>query len=73
MRIGLFGGTFNPIHLGHLRAAVEVEDGFGLDKLILIPSALPPHKTSGIAVALIELFVLSPDLPVKLSPVTLMV
>lgn len=42
--IGLFGGTFNPIHLGHLRPAQEVLEGFALDKIIFIPSALPPHK-----------------------------
>jgi nicotinate-nucleotide adenylyltransferase len=44
VRLGLFGGTFNPIHLGHLRAAVEVQEAFDLDKLLLIPSAKPPHK-----------------------------
>ena len=44
MRLGLFGGTFNPIHLGHLRAAVEVQEAFKLDRLLLIPSANPPHK-----------------------------
>ncbi len=43
-RVGLFGGTFNPIHLGHLRAAHEVQTAFGLDKIYIIPSALPPHK-----------------------------
>ncbi len=47
MRLGLFGGTFNPIHLGHLRAAVEVREGFELDEIFLIPAALPPHKASG--------------------------
>ena len=47
MRIGLFGGTFNPVHLGHLRAAVEVRQGFELDEIFLIPAALPPHKLSG--------------------------
>ena len=47
MRLGLFGGTFNPIHLGHLRAAIEVREAFNLDKLLLIPSANPPHKTAG--------------------------
>ena len=47
MRIGLFGGTFNPVHLGHLRAAVDVREGFELDKIFLIPAALPPHKASG--------------------------
>ena len=44
MRIGLFGGTFNPIHFGHLRAALEVKVGFALDACYLIPSAVPPHK-----------------------------
>ena len=47
MRIGLFGGTFNPIHLGHLRAALEVKSGFELDKIFLIPAAVPPHKMQG--------------------------
>ncbi len=45
MRLGLFGGTFDPIHFGHLRAALEVKEGFDLDQIILIPAALPPHKT----------------------------
>ena len=43
-RIGLFGGTFNPIHFGHIRVIREVKEGFGLDKIFIIPSALPPHK-----------------------------
>lgn len=43
-RAGLFGGTFNPIHLGHLRAAEEVKNGFGLESIYFIPAALPPHK-----------------------------
>jgi len=47
MRIGLFGGTYNPIHLGHLRAAVEVKEGFSLDEIYVIPCAIPPHKQSG--------------------------
>jgi nicotinate-nucleotide adenylyltransferase len=46
VRLGLLGGTFNPIHIGHLRAAVEVHEAFNLDKLLLIPSANPPHKTA---------------------------
>ena len=45
-QIGLFGGTFNPIHNGHLWAAKTVREGFGLDTVILIPAALPPHKRS---------------------------
>jgi nicotinate-nucleotide adenylyltransferase len=48
MRIGLFGGTFNPIHRGHLRAASEVIKRFNLDQIFLIPAALPPHKTPGL-------------------------
>ena len=44
VRIGLFGGTFNPIHMGHLQAAKDVQRFFALDKIYLIPSALPPHK-----------------------------
>jgi nicotinate-nucleotide adenylyltransferase len=48
MRIGLFGGTFNPIHRGHLRAASEVIKQFNLDQIYLIPAALPPHKTPGL-------------------------
>jgi len=47
MRFGLFGGTFNPVHLGHLRAALEVKEGFELEKIFIIPAALPPHKLPG--------------------------
>lgn len=43
-RIGIFGGTFNPIHLGHLIIAQEVLEQLGLDKIIFMPSFLPPHK-----------------------------
>lgn len=46
-RIGLFGGTFNPIHRGHLQVISEVKKAFDLDQVLLIPSALPPHKESG--------------------------
>lgn len=46
MRIGIFGGTFNPIHLGHLRSAEEVLEAQRLDRVLFIPSATPPHKHS---------------------------
>lgn len=48
-RIGLFGGTFDPIHFGHLRTAEEVKEKFSLDKIYLIPASIPPHKKSGAA------------------------
>lgn len=44
MKIGLFGGTFDPIHWGHLRSAEEVSESFGLHKVYFIPAAVPPHK-----------------------------
>jgi nicotinate-nucleotide adenylyltransferase len=43
-RYGLFGGTFNPIHLGHLRAAEEVREALALERVVFIPSRIPPHK-----------------------------
>lgn len=43
-RTGLFGGTFNPIHLAHLRAAEDVAEALGLDRVVFVPSATPPHK-----------------------------
>jgi nicotinate-nucleotide adenylyltransferase len=44
MRIGLFGGSFNPIHFGHLRAAEEDREAMRLDLVYFIPAASPPHK-----------------------------
>ena len=46
MSIGILGGTFNPVHFGHLRMAEEVREEFNLDKIFFIPSAHPPHKNS---------------------------
>ena len=43
-RNGLFGGTFNPIHTGHLRIANEIRERFSLDSVIFIPTGIPPHK-----------------------------
>lgn len=46
MRIGIFGGTFNPIHTGHLIAAEEIRQTFQLHRILFVPSARPPHKPS---------------------------
>ncbi len=46
LRLGILGGTFDPIHLGHLRTAEEIREKLALKKIYLIPSASPPHKTS---------------------------
>jgi nicotinate-nucleotide adenylyltransferase len=43
-KIGIFGGTFDPLHLGHLRVAAVIQNEFELDKVIFIPARVPPHK-----------------------------
>ena len=44
LRLGVFGGTFDPVHLGHLRAAQEALDILGLDEMLFVPVAVAPHK-----------------------------
>ncbi len=44
MRIGIFGGTFNPVHNGHVKLAENFKKELQLDKLLVIPTAVPPHK-----------------------------
>src|SRR5262245_24498435 len=44
MRIGIFGGTFDPVHYGHLIVAEQAREQAGLDQLWFVPSARPPHK-----------------------------
>jgi nicotinate-nucleotide adenylyltransferase len=48
-KIGIMGGTFNPIHFGHLRVAEEVREKFGFKKILFVPSGNPPLKTADLA------------------------
>lgn len=44
MRTGVFGGTFNPVHMGHLQLMRRCRKALGLDRILMIPTSLPPHK-----------------------------
>ena len=46
MRLGIFGGTFNPIHMAHLRIAEAARESCALEKVLFLPAAMPPHKAS---------------------------
>lgn len=51
MRFGVFGGAFNPIHYGHLRAAEDVREHLGLERVIFVPTGTPPLKSEELASA----------------------
>ncbi|ABG04484.1 nicotinate-nucleotide adenylyltransferase [Rubrobacter xylanophilus DSM 9941] len=44
MRVGIFGGTFDPIHVGHMIVAEQVMDELGMERVVFVPSGIPPHK-----------------------------
>ena len=64
--IGIFGGTFDPVHYGHLRSALEVKELFGLTEVRLVLSAQPPHREQPAATALMRLQML--ELAIKNQP-----
>jgi nicotinate-nucleotide adenylyltransferase len=47
VRLGVFGGTFDPIHIGHLRSAEDIRERFELTRVLFVPAARPPHKEPG--------------------------
>lgn len=54
VRLGIMGGTFDPIHLGHLRAAEEIYWAFNLDQIVFVPAARPPHKDEGVVASALD-------------------
>lgn len=49
MKLGLIGGTFNPIHYGHLIISEYIRNNYNLDKVVFLPSGMPPHKLNNVA------------------------
>ena len=45
-KIGIYGGTFNPIHNGHINIITEFYRRLGFDRVLIIPTSIPPHKTA---------------------------
>lgn len=78
MKLGLFGGSFDPIHKGHVQPVLDARDRLGLDRVIYLPTARPPHKPgrqfapSHARFSMVELALLDePDLrvsPLELTP-----
>jgi len=59
MTLGVLGGTFDPIHLGHVAAAEAAQRVLCLDEIILIPSRIPPHRTSPVTASAADRFAMA--------------
>ena len=59
MRVGLYGGSFDPIHRGHVEPAVFAAERLGLDEVVLVPAFSPPHKPDGPAVSAYHRFAMA--------------
>ncbi|MGZ6315297.1 MAG: nicotinate-nicotinamide nucleotide adenylyltransferase [Candidatus Limnocylindrales bacterium] len=44
LRVGILGGTFDPVHFGHLASAEQVREALALDRVLFVPAGIPPHK-----------------------------
>ena len=65
MKVGIFGGTFDPIHLGHIAIAKAAKEQFGLDMVRIMPARIPPHKqTKAVTEDVHRLMMISLALPV---------
>ena len=53
-RVGMMGGTFDPIHVGHLAIADEVRDALALERILFVPAGTPPHKPAGEVTAVVH-------------------
>lgn len=76
MKLGLFGGSFDPIHYGHIRPVQEAKSELGLDRVVFLPTATPPHKPgfqfapAHARFAMVELALLGED-DLRVSPLEL--
>lgn len=59
MRLGVLGGTFDPIHLGHVAAADAAQQALSLDGVLLIPSRIPPHRTDPVSASVDDRFAMA--------------
>ena len=58
LRLGIFGGTFDPIHVGHLDAAAAAHEALALDDVLFVPSQVPPHRSADLRATMFHRFAL---------------